>query len=195
MIQICIDGRNVSATDGQTILEAASAVGTPIPTLCHHPDLSPVGSCRVCLVHAGGEHLVPACKTLAEAGQTIQTDTPHIREARRFVLELLLQNYRDDIDRTESGDSPWRCRCGTREIGPPRNSSSATRRQSMAGRPGNHDGRRLSVSRIAPQPDRWHPVEAYAKRITYSGVPTSEVGGDQESLRKGLVQVYFFSAS
>ncbi len=107
MIPLRINGRDVSVTEGQTILDAASAAGISIPTLCHHPDLSPVGSCRVCLVHAGGEHLVPACKTLAEAGQVIETDTPHIREARRFVLELLLQNYRDDADRTEIGDSKF----------------------------------------------------------------------------------------
>lgn len=107
MIPLRINGRDVSVTEGQTILDAAAAAGITIPTLCHHPDLSPVGSCRVCLVHAGGEHLVPACKTLAEAGQIIETDTPHIREARRFVLELLLQNYRDDSDRTELGDSEF----------------------------------------------------------------------------------------
>ena len=107
MIPLRINGRDVSATEGQTILDAASAAGIAIPTLCHHPDLSPVGSCRVCLVHAGGEHLVPACKTLVQDGQVIETDTPHIREARRFVLELLLQNYRDDSDRTDIGDSEF----------------------------------------------------------------------------------------
>lgn len=107
MIPLRIDGRDVSATEGQTLLEAASVAGISIPTLCHHPDLSPVGSCRICLVDAGGEHLVPACKTLVQAGQVIETNTPHVREARRFVLELLLQNYRDDTDRTEIGDSEF----------------------------------------------------------------------------------------
>lgn len=107
MIPLRIDGREVLANEGQSILEAAAAVGIVIPTLCHHPDLSPVGSCRVCLVDVGGEHLVPACKTLAQAGQVIETDTPHVREARRFVLELLLQNYRDDTDRTEIGESEF----------------------------------------------------------------------------------------
>lgn len=107
MIPLCIDGRDISASEGQTILAAAARVGIVVPTLCHHPDLSPVGSCRVCLVHAGGQHLVPACKTVVEAGQVIETNTPHVRDARRFVLELLLQNYRDDSDRTEVGDSEF----------------------------------------------------------------------------------------
>ena len=48
------------------------------------------------------------------------------------------------------------------------------------------------VSRIVPRPDRWYPVETYAKLVTYSGVPTSEVGGDREELRRGLVPVYWF---
>jgi formate dehydrogenase alpha subunit len=107
MISLHIDGRSVAVAEGQTILEAAASAGITIPTLCHHPDLSPVGSCRVCLVDAGTEHLVPACKTLVQDGQIIETNTPHIREARRFVLELLLQNYRDDSDRTEIGDSEF----------------------------------------------------------------------------------------
>ncbi len=107
MIQLQIDGRDVSATEGQTILDVAVASGIAIPTLCHHPDLSPVGSCRVCLVSCGGEHLVPACKTLAQAGQVIETNTSHVRDARRFVLQLLLQNYRDDDDLTELGESPF----------------------------------------------------------------------------------------
>lgn len=161
MIQICIDGRNVSATEGQTILEAASAVGISIPTLCHHPDLSPAGSCRVCLVHAGGEHLVPACKTLAEAGQTIQTDTPHIREARRFVLELLLQNYRDDIDRTEIGDSEFLSL--VREYNVQREESNGGRRP-LAGNPLAHEHRRGARGGRATKETRaavgheWQPV-------------------------------------
>ena len=107
MIQLRLNDRDVSANEGQTILDVAVALGIEIPTLCHHPDLSPVGSCRVCLVSCGGEHLVPACKTLAQAGQVIETNTPHVRDARRFVLQLLLQNYRDDDDLTEIGDSPF----------------------------------------------------------------------------------------
>ncbi len=63
MPQLLIDDQPVQFTEGQTILQAAASVGIRIPTLCHHPDLSDVGSCRICLVELNGdERLVPACK-------------------------------------------------------------------------------------------------------------------------------------
>jgi predicted molibdopterin-dependent oxidoreductase YjgC len=88
--QLRIDNQPVDFTDGQTIQQAAAAAGIRIPTLCHHPDLSDVGSCRVCLVEVdGSEHLVPACKQRAMADTAIQTHPPQVVAARRMVLRLL----------------------------------------------------------------------------------------------------------
>ena len=90
MPQLRIDNQPVDFTEGQTILQAATAAGIRIPTLCHHPDLSDVGSCRICLVEVdGSDHLVPACKQRAMAGTAIQTHPPQVVAARRMVLRLL----------------------------------------------------------------------------------------------------------
>jgi formate dehydrogenase alpha subunit len=103
MPTITINGRAITATAGQSILDAARAVGITIPTLCHHPDLSLVGSCRLCLVDVEGhDGHVPACSQPISHGMVIQTETPSLFAVRRFVLELLLQRYVDRGD--ASGD-------------------------------------------------------------------------------------------
>lgn len=99
MPQITIDDNSVNAAEGQTILEAARAAGIVIPTLCYHKDLSPVGSCRLCLVDVDGHagH-VPACSQPISDGMVIHTETPEIVTSRRFVLELLLLRYAERGD-------------------------------------------------------------------------------------------------
>ncbi|MFZ1538534.1 MAG: 2Fe-2S iron-sulfur cluster-binding protein, partial [Chromatiaceae bacterium] len=59
-----LDGQPIAFAPGQTILDAALAAGVYIPHLCHHPELAPHGSCRVCLVRVGGR-LVSSCTTPA----------------------------------------------------------------------------------------------------------------------------------
>ncbi|MCU0538956.1 MAG: molybdopterin-dependent oxidoreductase [Desulfobacterales bacterium] len=87
---ITINDRKVSAQAGQTILEAARAAGIDIPTLCHHPALAPAGACRVCLVEVAGQRtLQPACTFPAADRMEIQTESPKVVAARRFVLELI----------------------------------------------------------------------------------------------------------
>jgi NADH dehydrogenase/NADH:ubiquinone oxidoreductase subunit G len=53
-IRVVIDGKEVSGSSGMTILEAASEAGINIPTLCHRPDLTPEGNCRICVVEVEG---------------------------------------------------------------------------------------------------------------------------------------------
>jgi formate dehydrogenase alpha subunit len=108
MPTVIIDGRTVEARAGQTVLEVARAAGITVPTLCYHPDLSVVGSCRLCLVEVEGLRApVPACATPAGDGMVIRTETPALARSRRFVLELLLRHYSDagyaaaDRDETE----------------------------------------------------------------------------------------------
>lgn len=93
-ITLTINDQPVTAFAGASLCEVARDQGTEIPTLCHHPDLSPVGSCRLCLIEIDGcEHLLPACKQTAEEGLRVRTDSPRVIEARRMVLRLLLSNY------------------------------------------------------------------------------------------------------
>ena len=89
-ISITINGRDINAEAGQTVLEAAGAAGIEIPTLCHHPALKPIGACRVCLVEIAGQRsLQPACTFPLAARMSIQTESPKVVEARKFVLELI----------------------------------------------------------------------------------------------------------
>jgi formate dehydrogenase major subunit len=89
-VTITINGRKVAARPGQTVLDAARAAGIDIPTLCHHPALEPIGACRVCLVEIAGQRaLQPACTFPVADRLEIQTESPRVVRARKFVLELL----------------------------------------------------------------------------------------------------------
>jgi len=85
-----IDGREVSAREDQTILDVAREHGVEIPTLCNLDGLTPVGSCRLCLVEVkGARRLLPACTTGVQEGMEIQTETETLRKYRKMVLEML----------------------------------------------------------------------------------------------------------
>ena len=89
-IHLSINGQAVTATSGQTILEAARAAGIFIPSLCHHPAVSSHGACRICLVEAKGMRgLQTACTCPVAEGMDVATETEAIAAGRRFVLELL----------------------------------------------------------------------------------------------------------
>jgi bidirectional [NiFe] hydrogenase diaphorase subunit len=87
---LTINGKLVSARDGDTILEVAREAGIAIPTLCHFDGLSEVGACRLCLVEiGGGERLHPACVTRAAEGMDVRTGTERLQGYRRMIVELL----------------------------------------------------------------------------------------------------------
>ncbi len=91
MITLRIDGQEVQAQPGQTILEAAQNAGIRIPSLCYLKGLSPRGACRICLVEVKNwnSRLVPSCATPAEQGMDIVAHSERLRELRRTILELL----------------------------------------------------------------------------------------------------------
>ncbi len=89
-VQLTIDGKEVVAQSGQTILQVAQANGIDIPTLCHHPSLVPVGACRMCLVEVEKQRaLQPACTFQVSEGMVIHTESEKVVETRKFLLELL----------------------------------------------------------------------------------------------------------
>jgi formate dehydrogenase major subunit len=89
-VNITINGRKISATAGSTILRAAQQAGIDIPTLCNHPALTPIGVCRICLVEVKGmPAFQPACTSLVIEGMEVQTETPPLVEARKFILDML----------------------------------------------------------------------------------------------------------
>ena len=87
---LIIDGKNVSARAGQTILEVARENGIEIPTLCHLDGLSDVGACRLCVVEVkGSPKLFPACVTSVFEGMEVSTQSERLQKHRRTILELL----------------------------------------------------------------------------------------------------------
>lgn len=93
-INAIIDDINVSVEEGKTIMEAADEIGSHVPRLCFHPFLSTEGSCRICSVQIEGfGNLLPACATKLQEGMKITTNSPEIRETRRDLVELLLDNH------------------------------------------------------------------------------------------------------
>lgn len=97
MINLTIDGINVSVPEGSTILQAAREVGIYLPTLCWHPDQAVKANCRVCVCEVEGNRLLQAgCSTPVTEGMAVKTKTPQVIEARRTILELILANHPQD---------------------------------------------------------------------------------------------------
>jgi NADH dehydrogenase/NADH:ubiquinone oxidoreductase subunit G len=93
MINLHINGLQVSVEKGTTILEAAQFLGFPIPTLCHMEGLSPYGACRLCVVEIGEgprARLVTSCTYQVEEGLKVRTASERVVKARKMVIELLL---------------------------------------------------------------------------------------------------------
>lgn len=85
---ISIDGKPVEFVEGQTIMEAAAAAGVYIPHLCHHPDFTPHGSCKLCTVKVNGRNC-SACTFPAAEGQEVLNETDELREERRMITQML----------------------------------------------------------------------------------------------------------
>lgn len=95
-IQLTIDGQSVAVPRGTTLLTACRELGIDIPTLCHMKELSPDGSCRMCVVEEEGGRkggLVTACTAECREGMVIHTRSERVVSSRRFVLDLLLSNH------------------------------------------------------------------------------------------------------
>lgn len=106
MVTLTIDGRKVTAEKSSTVLDAAKKLDIAIPTLCYHPELSPYGGCRLCIVEIKGmSRPVTACTTLVEEGMEVITTSPYLEKLRKTTLELLLSDHPNDCRVCEkSGD-------------------------------------------------------------------------------------------
>ena len=126
-ILLKIDGIEVKATEGMTVLEAAKSVGISIPTICHHEKLKPFGACRMCIVEAEGgdwKRLVVSCVSPVEDNLVVRTRSEKIDRFRKTLLELMLarapnspllqemaREYGADRDRFEK-DASFCIHCG-----------------------------------------------------------------------------------
>jgi predicted molibdopterin-dependent oxidoreductase YjgC len=105
-VRLTIDGVAVSMPAGATILEACRAEGKDQPTLCYLETLTPVNTCRVCVVQvAGSRTLVPSCSRVVEEGMDISTDSPPVRQTRKMVLEFLASSV--DLSLVDNQTQQW----------------------------------------------------------------------------------------
>lgn len=90
MPKIILDGQEITASDGATLLEAAREAGIEIPTICWHPATTANGLCRLCVVEVEGMRLLqPGCIVKAAEGMKVQTRSERVIRARRTILEML----------------------------------------------------------------------------------------------------------
>jgi len=94
MPKIFLNGREVEAKAGSTVIEVARAEGHDIPCFCWHKSLSVAGNCRLCVVEAEeGGWLDIACNMPVSEGLKVLTDSPKVKEHRQMMLELLTLNH------------------------------------------------------------------------------------------------------
>ena len=95
LINLTIDGHEVSVPAGTTILEAARKAGVDIPTLCFLKEINEVGDCRVCLVEVEGRRgFATSCIQKVEEGMVVHTNTQSVLDARKVVLDLIISNHK-----------------------------------------------------------------------------------------------------
>src|SRR4030042_675825 len=93
MVTLTIDGREVQAEVGTTILKVAEDNNIYIPTLCFNEAVKPYGACRLCLgeiTRGKRERLVASCLYEVEEGLVVKTNSERISSNRRMLMELLL---------------------------------------------------------------------------------------------------------
>ena len=94
MVNLRLNGIDVQAEEGQTLLEVCRFYGIPIPTLCYNEGLTPLGACRLCVVEIGSDpqksRLVTSCTYPVEEGLEVRTHSKRVIKARKMLIELLV---------------------------------------------------------------------------------------------------------
>ena len=94
MVNLTIDGKQISASENTTIMEAARQNGIPIPKLCYLKGINEIAACRVCVVEIEGkDKLITSCNNMVEEGMVIYTNSPKVRRNRRTTVELILSQH------------------------------------------------------------------------------------------------------
>jgi NADH-quinone oxidoreductase subunit G len=105
IIQLTIDGREVSAPEGMMLVDAAKQGNIEIPYFCYEPALgAPVGACRMCLVEIEGiPKLQTSCSTPVKDGMVVHTQTDRVHHAQNAIVEFLLVNHPLDCPVCDKG--------------------------------------------------------------------------------------------
>ncbi|AEG94169.1 molybdopterin-dependent oxidoreductase [Ramlibacter tataouinensis] len=146
LVSFKLDGAEVQALQGETILQAARRVGVEIPHLCWADGLRPDGNCRACVVEVAGERvLAPSCCRAVAPGLEVQARSERALKSQKMVLELLL------ADLPERGHK-WNDEAGAQPHG---ELSEWAARLRVAPRPALK-----ALRRSQPAPDLSHPAMA-----------------------------------
>ena len=93
-VKLTINGTLVTATKGETVLQAAKRAGIEIPALCNVEGMAPWGACRLCLIEVEGwPKLQAACTTWVDNGLVVRTETPRVRAKRESYLKMYLSDH------------------------------------------------------------------------------------------------------
>ncbi|EXG88516.1 NAD(P)-dependent iron-only hydrogenase catalytic subunit [Clostridium sp. ASBs410] len=115
-ITIKINGMDVSAPAGSTILEAARLAHVEIPTLCFLKDMNEIAACRICTVEINGGKMAASCVYPINPGMEVKTNTPKLRDYRKKTLQLILSNHdRSCLSCVRSGNCELQTLC--KELG------------------------------------------------------------------------------
>lgn len=96
-ITITVDGHQITANPGQSVLDAALKADIYIPHLCHHEDLPDIGACGLCIVDIEGEtEIQKSCMMQVRDGMKVHTKSEKLNQRRRLAMELMLANHIDD---------------------------------------------------------------------------------------------------
>ena len=113
-----LNGDEVSALPGETIIEVADRLGVEIPRLCYAPGMRPDGNCRSCMVEIKGERvLAPSCCRAPAAGMDVRSDSDRAVHAQKMIVELLASDVPDKVYKPDSELAQWKAKLG---IGTPR---------------------------------------------------------------------------
>ena len=94
MVNLTIDGKQISVKENTTIMEAAASNGIPIPHLCYLKEINEIAACRVCVVELEGkDRLITSCNNVVKEGMVIHTNSSKVRRHRRTNVELILSQH------------------------------------------------------------------------------------------------------
>lgn len=94
MVNITIDGKQISVRENTTIMEAAAQNGIQIPKLCFLKDINEIAACRVCVVEMeGNDCLITSCNNMVSEGMVLYTNSPKVRKHRKTTVELILAQH------------------------------------------------------------------------------------------------------
>ncbi|MFO1302665.1 MAG: formate dehydrogenase subunit alpha [Burkholderiales bacterium] len=118
LVSFKLNGAEVQALPGETLIEVADRLGVPVPRLCYKPGMRQDGNCRSCVVEIKGERvLAPSCCRTPAPGMEVTTDSPRALHSQRMIVELLASDMPERVYKPDDELALWKERLG---VGTPR---------------------------------------------------------------------------